>query len=153
VIVSEQVDLFCRVSNKRQRSRARGTSLSAQEGVAAAAAAATTSWALDLNSLAASSTCSGPDVEEDDMDSEELEGCLTAMYQEVQEETIQMPTSFTELLLGNWDGFDMASALFTAEPGDQAVALATSVQNVTATVRSPTDVDVTAIISEMRNAL
>ncbi len=91
-----------------------------------------------------------PPTLDDDMDPEQLEEQLNAFYEESTEGF--SPLSFTELLLGNWDGFDMASALFNVDPTVDVVVAAQPLHSTTETVRPPTAVCVGDIVAQMRQA-
>ena len=83
-------------------------------------------------------------IMEDDMDSDLLGAELEGMFEEVQRE----PVSYMELLLGDWDGFDMASAVLN----DLTVELAPPVvvHNATQEVRPVQDFSVSSLADEFQ---
>jgi hypothetical protein len=84
---------------------------------------------------------------EGDLDAEQLQGQLSEWYEPLVEETAHL--SYTELLLGSWDGFDMRNALFQADPSAEVVAPGMAVHNTSSEVRAPVDVNVDALLARV----
>jgi hypothetical protein len=85
---------------------------------------------------------------DDEVDADYLEAELQEMYTDLQQEEDQLPASFTELLLGDWDGFDMANAIFNDI--NMQIAQAQIGQNSAQLVRPIQAFSVSSLVDELR---
>jgi hypothetical protein len=91
-----------------------------------------------------------PVILDDDMDPEQLQQQLEAFFEDSTEDV--EPSTFTELLLGSWDGFDMASTLFSVDPTVDIAIAGAALHNTTETVRPRSNVPVADIVAQFREA-
>jgi hypothetical protein len=94
------------------------------------------------------STADAQPAMEDEVDADYLEAELQEMYTDLQQEEDQLPASFTELLLGDWDGFDMANAIFNDI--NMQIAQAQIGQNSAQLVRPIQAFSVSSLVDELR---